>query len=127
MVRGSCNCGAVAFTVEGPLRAVTLCHCGQCRKWSGHYWAATSAPVSAITFSRDDGLTWYRSSDHARRGHCATCGSSLFWSPDGEDRYAIAAGSLEAPTGLSVAMNIYCDDKGDYYDLTPGIPAHGVR
>ena len=66
MHKGSCLCGAVAFSVSGPLRDVTSCHCSQCRKTSGHYWAATGAPIAAISFSRDDGLRWYRSSGAAR-------------------------------------------------------------
>lgn len=123
MVKGSCLCGAVAFTVKGSLRPVICCHCSQCRSWSGHYWAATSAPVKAISFQRDDALIWHQSSDHARRAHCATCGSSLFWELDGEGRYSIAAGALDAPTGLTVAKHIFCADKGDYYDIPPGIPA----
>ena len=58
----------------------------------------------------------------ARRGALVRLKFAGVGAPDGEDRYAIAAGSLEAPTGLSVAMNIYCDDKGDYYDIKDGLP-----
>jgi len=39
---GSCLCGSVRFTASGPLRGVIYCHCSQCRKQSGHYYAATS-------------------------------------------------------------------------------------
>jgi hypothetical protein len=41
MHTGSCLCGAVKFTVEGELAGPDACHCGQCRKTSGHYWAST--------------------------------------------------------------------------------------
>jgi len=120
--KGSCLCGAVSFRIEGPLRAVTSCHCTQCRKTSGHYWAATGAPLTAITFTRDAGLKWYRSSESAERGFCATCGSSLFWKPTGQDRMAIAAGALDSPTGLTTANHIFVADKGDYYLLADGVP-----
>ncbi|MDB3912880.1 GFA family protein, partial [Paracoccaceae bacterium] len=43
-ITGSCECGAVVFELSGKLRDVVACHCGQCRKTSGHYWAATSGP-----------------------------------------------------------------------------------
>ena len=122
MHKGSCLCGAVAFSVSGPLRDVTSCHCSQCRKTSGHYWAATGAPIAAISFSRDDGLRWYRSSGAAERGFCAVCGSSLFWKPTGQDRMAIAAGCLDLPTGLTTTHHIFVADKGDYYDLGDGVP-----
>src|SRR5688572_6173704 len=39
---GSCLCGAVRFKTSGTLRGVVYCHCSQCRKQSGHYYAATN-------------------------------------------------------------------------------------
>ena len=40
---GGCLCGAVRYRVAGPLRDVVACHCGQCRRSSGHHAAATAA------------------------------------------------------------------------------------
>ena len=51
---------------------------------AGNYWSATQVPRENLTITRDEGLKWYRSSDWARRGFCANCGSSLFWEMDGE-------------------------------------------
>ncbi len=33
---GGCLCGAVRFTISGPLRGIVLCHCSQCLKIHGH-------------------------------------------------------------------------------------------
>ena len=112
---GSCHCGAVRFEAEGPLRPVIACHCTQCRRTSGHYWAATSVPRARFRLLREDGLAWFRSSPTARRGFCRCCGASLFWAPEVEDRLALAAGSLDGPTGLSVSRHIHSADAGDYY------------
>lgn len=120
--RGSCLCGAVSFTVGAPLRAIIACHCHQCRKQSGHYYAATEAPADAVAITGENDLKWYRSSQGARRGFCANCGSALFWRQDGSDRISILAGSLDGPTGLSIERHIYCADKGDYYEITDGLP-----
>ncbi len=84
-MRGSCECGAVAYEVSGPLRPVVGCHCRQCRKTSGHYVAATQCAKSDVTLTMDRALKWYRSSTNAERGFCNTCGSSLFWRVDGSD------------------------------------------
>ena len=51
---------------------------------------------------------------------CKICGSTLFWQADGKDYVAIAAGTLDTPTGLKVAGHIFCADKGDYYDVLDG-------
>lgn len=118
--RGSCLCGGVAYEVDGPLRDVVGCHCQQCRKTTGHFMAATAAKLDDFQVTRDEGLTWYRSSDKAERGFCNTCGSTLFWHADGTDYVAIAAGSLDTPTGIKVAGHIFCADKGDYYEILDG-------
>jgi hypothetical protein len=115
MHTGSCLCGAVAFEADPPLRDVIACHCTQCRKTSGHYWAATSAPMDRFRLTRDEGLDWYRSSDSASRGFCRLCGASLFWKPSGESRISIAAGSFGGPTGLRIAEHWFTGSAGDYY------------
>ena len=99
---GSCQCGAVTFRVAGPFRDLIMCHCDMCQKSSGHHIAATAAEDSAFTFIKDDGLTWYRSSDHAKRGFCSKCGSNLLWKMDGRDNTSIFVGCLEEDIDLPV-------------------------
>lgn len=118
--RGSCLCGAVAYEVDGELREVVGCHCTQCRKTTGHFMAATAAKHDDFRITRKEGLAWYRSSDQARRGFCNVCGSTLFWQGDGRDYIAIAAGTLDGPTGIRIKGHIFCADKGDYYEISDG-------
>lgn len=126
--RGSCLCGEVVFEVEGPLRDVIACHCTQCRKTSGHYWAATSAPHEWFRLVRDAGLVWYRSSPTAQRGHCGHCGATLFWQPEGEARISFSPGALEGVTGVQTAEHIFTEDGGDYYpESTAPRTAPGAR
>jgi len=117
---GSCLCGAVRYRVTGPLRPVVMCHCTQCRKQTGHAMAATAAANSDLEIETPEAITWYKASKDARRGFCSTCGSTLFWRGDGRDYTAIAAGTLDGTTDLTVAGHIYCDFKGDYYELSGG-------
>ncbi|MEM0949981.1 MAG: GFA family protein [Pseudomonadota bacterium] len=119
MIGGSCLCGAVTYSVHGPLRPVIACHCEQCRKTSGHFVAATSAPREAVKIVGE--VLWFVSSATARRGFCSVCGSSLFWDGAGMN-LSIHAGTLDTPTGLSVAGHIFCADKGDYYTLADSVP-----
>ena len=119
---GSCLCGAVRFEAHGAPRPVIVCHCGQCRKWSGHQVAATAVPRDGLRLIESRGLKWYRSSDFAGRGFCAECGSSLFWQHDREDHTSIMAGTLDSPTGLETGSHIYVADCGDYYQIEDGLP-----
>jgi hypothetical protein len=121
-VTGSCLCGAVRFRVTGPLRPVIACHCTQCRKQTGHYLAATGALLKDFNMLEDRGLKWFEASDIAKRGFCSHCGSTLFWQGHDADYIAIAAGSIEQPTGLSIKAHIFVADKGDYYDFDDGLP-----
>lgn len=118
----SCLCGGVAFTVTGPLGAPNACHCAQCRKSSGHVFASTEVAKSAVTFTASDTLRWYPSSPKVRRGFCGTCGASLFWEPVFRDWTAVAMGAFDATTGARLALHIFVADKGDYYDITDGLP-----
>ncbi len=119
---GGCECGAVRYEVHGPLRSVVNCHCGQCRRIHGHFAAYSAAMRGDLAMIESRGLKWYRSSDGARRGFCAECGASLFWDADGRDYIAIAAGTLTPPTGLVTSGHIFVADKGDYYEITDGLP-----
>ena len=123
-MKGRCECGAVAFEVDHVRDTVTVCHCSQCRRSSGHLWASTHAPFASLHFTADAGLRWYASSDMAKRGFCALCGSSLFYRMNDEDGIGIAAGCLEDTTGLRIGKHIFVADKGAYYPMPDDAPVH---
>ena len=120
MVRGSCLCGDVTFETAATPEGASVCHCGQCRKQSGHVWA--SAHVAKDALSIKGPVQWYAASDAAERGFCPRCGSFLFWHAHDEDTISFALGALEKPTGLTLQRHIFVEDKGDYYDIADGLP-----
>ncbi|MCA9676174.1 MAG: GFA family protein [Kofleriaceae bacterium] len=122
MLHGSCLCGAVRFDVAGDLKPPDACHCTQCRKSSGHYFSSTDVARTALTVHGAEHVTWYRSSEKVQRGFCATCGSSLFWDPIGNERIGIAMGAFDGPTGTRQYIHIHVATKGDYYDIADGLP-----
>ena len=124
MHTGSCLCGAISFSVEGDLAPGDACHCTQCRRQSGHYWASTNIPRDRLTVRGMDKVTWFQSSEKARRGFCGTCGSVLFWDPPHKDWTSIAMGAFDRPTGTHLEMHIFVSEKGDYYDIADGLPQH---
>lgn len=126
-IGGRCLCGAVAFEAIADKTDVVACHCGQCRAWSGHYWASVNVPFATMKIKvGEEDVVWHRSSNYARRGFCGKCGSALFWHADKLDehkhRIAVAAGALAAPTGGKIERHIFVADKGDYYDIADGAP-----
>ncbi len=126
-VKGRCLCGAVAFEASRMGDEIDACHCAQCRRWSGHFWASVNVTVGSLKLtSGEEDVGWYESSEIVRRGFCKRCGSALFWHPHRHERYshvmAIGAGCLDAPTGVTLAKHIFVVEKGDYYALDDGLP-----
>ena len=84
---------------------------------------ATAVAPDRFRITSDRGLKWFRSSERAERGFCCECGSILFWKPDKGDHISFTPGSIDGKTDLAIEGHIYCDFKGDYYD----IPDEGYR
>jgi virginiamycin B lyase len=84
-----------------------------------------------------DGLVWYVDYAQGYLGRLdpvtgaitewptpSGCGSHLFWKPSNEDYIGILAASVDEPSGLRMAKHIFVDDKGDYYEITDGLPQY---
>lgn len=89
---------------------------------SGHFFASTDVPRSAVTVVGADNVTWYATSEKVRRGFCSTCGASLFWDPIRSDKLALAMGAFDTPTQTQLGVHIFVSEKGDYYALDDGLP-----
>jgi hypothetical protein len=125
MYAGSCICGAIQFEVTGELGAVEACHCLQCRKWTGHFLASTEVARQALSIEAAENIAWHQFSDKARRGFCPTCGASLFFDPIDKDKHnwiGISMGAFDSPTNTKLAQHIFVAEKGDYYEISDGLP-----
>ena len=121
LLKGSCNCGAVKFTLTQMPTKATACHCRQCRKQSGHYFASADLPKSAVKLSGAEHLNWYQSSAKVRRGFCSRCGSWLFWEPLFQEWTSVALGAIDGETGIKLERHIFVAYKGDYYNIADGL------
>lgn len=122
MHKGSCLCGAVTFQIKGELKPPDACHCTKCRKTSGHYFSSTEVTKEKLTVEGSENVSWYQSSEKVRRGFCSICGASLFFDPPHKDWIAVAMGAFDGPTQTRLELHIFVDNKGDYYEITDGLP-----
>ena len=121
---GGCLCGGVRYRVTGPLRDITTCHCGECRRTHGGAAPYTACPDDPWELVVAVGLAWIESphsTTNAVRGFCANCGSSLFWKAPDRDYTAIAAGSVDEPSGLHSIDHIWWDARADW-EVPDGLP-----
>ncbi|ALS13008.1 ribulose phosphate epimerase [Pseudomonas aeruginosa] len=108
---GSCLCGALRYRLSSPPRALSHCHCSQCRKarhcsqcrkaHGAAFASYGSVPVADLHIDRGaDLLAAFSSSPAVLRRFCSRCGSPLFWSrSEGKfaDWVSVALGSLDTP------------------------------
>ena len=125
MHKGSCLCGAVTLQVEGVLDPAEACHCTKCRKWSGHVGVSVEVPRAALSIKGVENIKWYHSSVKVRRGFCSKCGTPLLFDPIDREKHnwiAIPMGVFDTPTETRLAFHIFVAEKGDYYEITDGLP-----
>lgn len=125
MYKGSCICGKVSFEVQGELEPLHTCHCRICRKGSGHIGAGTDIGRDKLTVFGEENITWYKSSDWARRGFCKHCGSNLFFDPIDKEKVGwtgVSMGAFDGVTNTKITEHIFVKDKGDYYQIKDGLP-----
>jgi hypothetical protein len=125
MHRGSCLCGEVAFTVKGPLEAIQICHCGQCRKAQGSAFAS-NIPVQRDRFELLSGeslLSAYESSPGKERVFCSRCGSPLFSRrKDLPDVIRLRAGTLDEPVETRPIAHFHVSSKAAWWPILDNLP-----
>lgn len=114
--KGRCLCGAVTFSVDGGKNEVGACHCSMCRRWSGGPLLVLEAG-NGVTFSGEDSISVYKSSEWGERGFCSKCGTNLFWRMSDGSFCVVSAGALEDTDGLTFINQIFIDEKPSYYDF----------
>lgn len=116
-VTGSCNCGAVTFSINEPVTDVYVCHCSICRKSTGGTGiAVTVVENSSFTWlsGQADICCWNKPNHDWLKQFCQQCGSPLPGAND-PDRTFIPVGLLD--TGcetLSVKHHIWVDSKANW-------------
>ncbi len=110
--RGQCHCGAVRWSAEGEPEHHAICHCGDCRRWSGAPmvgWIAWQADRVAVHGATGQ----YRSSEHGVREFCAACGTGLFYRNEQTlpGIVDIQSGTLETPEDFPPGAQIMVKDR----------------
>lgn len=120
---GGCMCGAVRYEASGDPEHHALCHCTDCRAWSG-------APMMGWMMFKDGQVritgtpVTYASSENGRREFCGTCGTGLFYRnaqmlPGMID---IQSGTLDAPEDNPAGAEIMVKERLAWMDDVAALP-----
>jgi hypothetical protein len=121
VIRASCLCGSVRWSVAGPLPPMYHCHCSRCRKAHGAAFATyVDAPVAAVTLVGLDAIaTWPTEVEGARR-FCRTCGSVAPYAH--RDTLFLPAGNFDGDPGTRPARHIFAASRAPWYPICDALP-----
>jgi hypothetical protein len=113
-VKGSCLCDRVKFQFHVKEKEFDACHCGMCRKWSGGPGFGVTAKTEP-TFTGEEFIQIYPSSDWAERAFCGKCGTHLFYRLKDKSFTNFQLGTIENSHSYKFNLQIYIDCKPSNY------------
>ena len=124
MVKGTCLCGKVSYSVNGRISDIGHCHCSKCRKVSG-------VNSNGVVLAASKNFTWefgdnfiqrYEMEDGWASTFCSSCGCPLpMTTPDGKLVW-IPIGSLDEHPEIKVVEHIYVGSKGGWEEIGDDAP-----
>lgn len=129
VLAGGCLCGDVRYRLLRRTAAVPLCHCINCRRWSGAPLLAwLTVPRDALEWTRHVPVAYEHASDlseRVRRTFCARCGSGLTWQRVGDDHEVdITVGTLDDPEAVSPTHHCFAPRQLGWLKLADGLPRY---
>jgi len=116
-IEGRCHCGAVSVSVPDDAFGVVACHCDDCQKLHGNYFAMVVADRANVQWTGEESIQWYASSTKAKRGFCVKCGSRLAKAPEGSPKIMVSVGLFSKDLPRRIKKNVYAESKPAWYDL----------
>lgn len=127
-VRGSCNCGAVAFEYEGDPILCRHCHCSRCRKGrSAAHASNLGVRVAQLHWTRGEDRAVFYKVPEARffaQVFCEVCGAKLPRVDESRDLVVIPLGSLDDDPCIRPTEHIFVASKAPWFEIADALPQH---
>jgi hypothetical protein len=123
MIKGSCHCGAVAFSVRQFSGPIAHCHCHTCRKTHSAAYATTAGVARAdfVWTTGQDVLRHYESSPGKIRHFCGNCGAHLMAEWLERDTVILRLGVLDDDPGERPEVHIWVSHDVPWMEYRPRI------
>lgn len=116
-LEGQCHCGKLGLSVGAGGFGVVACHCQDCQRLHGNYFAMVVVDAEQVRWRGEEYLCWYWSSTQAQRGFCSHCGARVAKRPEGAGKLMLSMGLFGPNTGMTVRKNVHTQSKPDWYEL----------
>ena len=109
MIKGSCHCGAIGFSVKALAGPIAHCHCRTCRKTHSAAFNTTAGVQRAdFAWTRgEDRLRRYESTPGKLRHFCGNCGAHLMAEWIEHETVIICLGALDDDPGARPETHIW--------------------
>ena len=122
---GSCQCGKITFELWDFNPEYSVCHCTECRKWTGSFYACIAAKAGHYKISGAEHITWYIKAQKSEQGFCKHCGSAIFWRENADAaNLDFAIGMLNNLDQLCPKRHIFCQSKANFYNIPEDSAPH---
>lgn len=123
MLRGSCQCGAVSYVINGSFELMGHCHCSICRKSHGAAFVTWGLinPDQFQWLSGKELIQSYESSPGRQRCFCRQCGSSLVSMHFGVVS-EIVVGTVDGDPGMRPSEHIFVGSQASWYEIADTLP-----
>ena len=116
-LEGRCHCGGITVRVPQDAYGLIACHCGDCQKLHGNFFAMLAVATADVEWSGALQPQWYASSPTSQRAHCPRCGSRLAKRPAEGGRTLVSAGLFPRELPRRVVRQVWTDSHPGWYDL----------
>ena len=127
LLTGGCLCGTLRYECQYKPKAVTYCHCDDCRKANGcafNICVEVDADILKIVSGRVKGYTKTADSGNKiTREFCPECGSPLFTRSNAHSRVGIKAGSLDEPELIKPTRQIWTEKAVTWSRIDETLPS----
>jgi len=126
MLRGSCLCGTVRYTVTCEITHAENCHCTMCRKAHGAAFSTNAVVATdSLHVQGSEHLSAYRSSPHREKLFCARCGSQLFIKRlNAPEDTVITLGTLDDDPHVQPSRHVFVGSKAAWYEPEARLVQH---
>jgi len=125
ILRGSCLCGAVQYSVKDEFRYALNCHCSQCRRATGaafKSFGGIEREKLTVTTGKHDLLFFGEKLSHDVR--CRKCGSFLYSLVRNGAFVHVTFGSLMDSPTIRPTAHIFVGSKAPWFQITDELPQH---
>ena len=127
MITGRCECGSIAFEVDGKVQDFSHCHCSQCRRLHGAAYATFSGVYRKDykLISGKENIAIYNSSNSHERQFCRVCGSNILVYLKSEPEFLyLSMGAVDGDPSLPPGYHIFVGSKAPWHTITDDLPRH---